>query len=116
MGHDYSLPFGPWGSEEEKVFEQEHRALLRRFVLLCTSQHLANYLRRWSVASPPGGDGGAALDARACYCADYNYFQDRPSPKIHLCVGFRQQEHSPPYPSSWGPRSNLPNLNLKIRT
>merc|ERR1719326_2759765 len=64
MCHDYNLPFGLWGMEQTEEQDNEMREVLKRFVLLCTSQHLADYVRRTSEEKQR---------ARLCYCADYDY-------------------------------------------
>lgn len=65
QGHDYNIPYGPWGVREGKSYHQSHLDLLERTLLLCTSRHLAEYLTRWS---------GGKVSTRLCYCADYGYF------------------------------------------
>eukprot|EP00439_Symbiodinium_sp_Y106_P076416 s3379_g15.t1 len=67
MGHDYNLPFGPWGMEAEPTSLSVHRELLKNpnLVMFCTSQHLCNFVERFSE-----GDVQTCL----CYCADYGYF------------------------------------------
>lgn len=66
MGHDYNLPYGPWGVREAwPALHEVHCRLMERTVLLATSRHLADFVRRWSADK---------VDARVCYCADYGYF------------------------------------------
>lgn len=67
MGHDYNLPYGPWGMEVQPDSLTVHRALLedRRTSVFCTSQHLADFINRFS-------QGNVHTDL--CYCADYGYF------------------------------------------
>mmetsp|Transcript_5398 Transcript_5398/g.12441 ORF Transcript_5398/g.12441 Transcript_5398/m.12441 type:complete len:591 (-) Transcript_5398:87-1859(-) len=66
MGHDYNLPYGPWGVREAwPVAHEAHCRLLDRTKILATSRHLAEFLQRWSQGR---------VDARVCYCADYGYF------------------------------------------
>ncbi|CAE7833026.1 unnamed protein product [Symbiodinium microadriaticum] len=67
MGHDYNLPFGPWGMEAEPTSLAVHRELLQNpnLVMFCTSQHLCNFVERFS-------EGG--VQTCLCYCADYGYF------------------------------------------
>ncbi|CAE8606482.1 unnamed protein product [Polarella glacialis] len=69
MGHDYNLPYGPWGARTPNPLANElHAKLLEQTVALCTSRHLAEYLQRWS---------SGRVEAVACYCADYGYFDGR---------------------------------------
>ncbi|CAK8991207.1 Hypothetical protein (Fragment) [Durusdinium trenchii] len=66
MGHDYNLPIGPWGVREaSSELHDSHVELLRRTRLCCTSQHLAEYVTRWSEGQ---------VETRLCYSADYGYF------------------------------------------
>lgn len=65
MGHDYQVPLGPWGTREAGPNHDLQCRLLERTTVLCTSQHLADYFRRWS---------SDRVDSRTCYCADYGYF------------------------------------------
>ncbi|OLQ08542.1 hypothetical protein AK812_SmicGene7964 [Symbiodinium microadriaticum] len=66
MGHDYNQPYGPWGVREAwPALHEVHCRLMERTVLLATSRHLADFVRRWSAEK---------VDARVCYCADYGYF------------------------------------------
>jgi len=68
MGHDYNLPYGPWGTREAAPSAHErHCQLLQQTTIFCTSRHLADYLKRWS---------GGKVATRTCYCADYGYFDD----------------------------------------
>lgn len=74
MGHDYQLPYGPWGTREGVPERHEmHCRLLDSTTALCTSEHLAEYLRRWSEGR---------MDARVCYCASYGYFDSEPLPAL----------------------------------
>ncbi|CAE7371604.1 unnamed protein product [Symbiodinium natans] len=69
MGHDYNLPFGPWGMEVEPQSLAVHQSLLRdeRLEVFCTSRHLRDFLERFSEGT---------VRTRLCYCADYGYFDD----------------------------------------
>lgn len=71
MGHDYNLPYGPWGMEVEAEALPEHRRLLEdpRTTMFCTSQHLANFVTRFSHGR---------VRTQLCYCADYGYFDRVP--------------------------------------
>lgn len=71
MGHDYNLPYGPWGMEVDPETIPAHQKELEeeRTVMFCTSQHLASFLTRFS---------NGRVQTRLCYCADYGYF-DPPS-------------------------------------
>lgn len=70
MVHDYNLPFGPWGQEQTSEQLKEHAAIAEHFELLCSSQHLADFVEKW-------GDG--KFRSRCCYAADYNYFDPAPN-------------------------------------
>merc|ERR1719487_2939190 len=50
--------------EQTEEQDNEMREVLKRFVLLCTSQHLVDYVLRSSEEKQR---------ARLCYCADYDY-------------------------------------------
>jgi len=67
MGHDYNLPYGPWGMEVDEESLMEHRKSLEHTscTMLCTSQHLCDYITRFS---------NERIRTRLCYCADYGYF------------------------------------------
>ncbi|CAK9013441.1 Hypothetical protein (Fragment) [Durusdinium trenchii] len=66
MCYDYQVPYGPWGVREAEALRYEsHLRLLGKTVLLCTSRHLAEYVKRWSKGT---------VETRLCYCADYGYF------------------------------------------
>eukprot|EP00930_Biecheleria_cincta_P033163 TRINITY_DN22975_c0_g2_i4.p1 TRINITY_DN22975_c0_g2~~TRINITY_DN22975_c0_g2_i4.p1 ORF type:complete len:784 (-),score=149.50 TRINITY_DN22975_c0_g2_i4:50-2401(-) len=68
MGHDYNLPYGPWGTREAAPSAHErHCQLLQQTTIFCTSRHLADYLKHWSSGK---------VATRTCYCADYGYFDD----------------------------------------
>lgn len=74
MGHDYNLPYGPWGMEVDAKHVLAHREALEKehTTILCTSQHLVDYLTHFS---------NGRVRARLCYCADYGYF-DLPSESV----------------------------------
>ncbi|CAK0845938.1 unnamed protein product [Prorocentrum cordatum] len=67
MGHDYNLPYGPWGMAAEEEVTLRSRQLLEHAgtVMLCTSRHLTDYVHRFSEGK---------VRSRLCYCADYGYF------------------------------------------
>eukprot|EP00971_Amphidinium_carterae_P282610 5610475-Amphidinium_carterae.1 len=73
MGHDYHVPFGPWGGSHSNPRFDIVRQLLASCTVLCTSAHLASYLQRWSCG---------LLDCRVCYCADYGYFASSSLPDL----------------------------------
>ncbi|CAJ1384490.1 unnamed protein product [Effrenium voratum] len=79
MGHDYNLPFGPWGMEVEPDMLALHKSFIQdpRVTMFCTSQHLQHYVERFS-------DG--KVKTRLCYCADYGYF-DGPNFPPEKCEG-----------------------------
>eukprot|EP00811_Abedinium_folium_P018919 NODE_2784_length_2146_cov_3.500248.p1 GENE.NODE_2784_length_2146_cov_3.500248~~NODE_2784_length_2146_cov_3.500248.p1 ORF type:complete len:676 (-),score=199.37 NODE_2784_length_2146_cov_3.500248:55-2082(-) len=65
LAYDYNLPYGPWGQEQTAEQLKEHAGLCEKFEFLCASQHLAEYVEKWS-------DG--ACRAQCSYAADYGYF------------------------------------------
>lgn len=67
--YSYDLPFGPWGQEQTAAQLEEHLSLCEKFELLCVSQHLVDYVDKWS-------DG--KVSARCCYPADYGMFDTAP--------------------------------------
>ncbi|CAK9040735.1 Hypothetical protein (Fragment), partial [Durusdinium trenchii] len=73
MGHDYNLPFGPWGMEVEPEMLALHRVLIQdsRMTMFCTSQHLVDFVHRFSQGR---------VKTRLCYCADYGYFDSEDLP------------------------------------
>jgi len=72
MVHDYNLPCGPWQQEQSVEQLREHASLCEKFEFLCSSQHLSNFVEKWSQGR---------FKARCCYAADYNFF-DYPAPSL----------------------------------
>jgi len=72
MVHDYNIPCGPWQQEQTTEQVTEHAGLCEKFEFLCASQHLSDFVEKWSEGR---------FKARCCYAADYNYF-DHPSPSL----------------------------------
>jgi len=71
LAHSYDLPFGPWGQEQTAEQLADHAALCDKFELLCTSQHLTDFVEKW---------GEGRFSARCCYPADYGFFDPAPEP------------------------------------
>lgn len=73
MGHDYNLPYGPWGMEVDANLIPKHHQRLEaeRTTMFCTSRHLADYITRFSEGR---------VQTRLCYCADYGYFDSSNGP------------------------------------
>jgi ankyrin repeat protein len=72
MAHDYNIPCGPWQQEQTAEQVREHARLCEKFQFLCASQHLSDFVEKWSEGR---------FKASCCYAADYNYF-DHPAPSL----------------------------------
>mmetsp|Transcript_26934 Transcript_26934/g.52824 ORF Transcript_26934/g.52824 Transcript_26934/m.52824 type:complete len:676 (+) Transcript_26934:24-2051(+) len=72
MVHDYDIPCGPWQQEQTAEQVREHASLCEKFEFLCVSQHLCDFVEKWSEGK---------FKARCCYAADYGYF-DHPAPSL----------------------------------
>ncbi|CAL1161589.1 unnamed protein product [Cladocopium goreaui] len=73
MGHDYNLPFGPWGMEVEPQMLALHQTFIQnpKICMFCTSQHLADFVQKFSQGK---------VKTKLCYCADYGYFDGKVQP------------------------------------